>query len=141
VIVLKIDFNASEILQEIQEEIEKIPEKLETEKKEILRKSAKIIKANVIANLPKSDLGETATNYDGTPYIHMKDDVKTSIRDDKAGNVYAVIRGGKYTGYKWHILENGSSNTKAIHFVEKAMKDSEEPINTVIDEVISKVVE
>ena len=72
------------------------------------KKSANIIKKNVEINLPRSDAGATSTNYDGTPYVHMRDDVKTTVKDDKAGTAYVIIRGGKYTGYKWHMLENGN---------------------------------
>jgi HK97 gp10 family phage protein len=125
----------------IQEEIGNMARILESERKIILAKGAKIIKAAVINNLPKSDLDASATNYDGSPYIHMRNDVKTQIKDDKAGNVYAVIKGGKYTGYKWHMLENGTSKMRATHFIEKSMSQTEEEINKLIDEAISRAVQ
>jgi HK97 gp10 family phage protein len=88
----------------------------------------------------ESNVSPGTTNYDGSlPYVHLVDDVKTSIKDDKAGNVYAMIRGGKFTGYKWHMLENGTTTTKATHFIEKALKQTESEINSYIDEAIGRV--
>jgi HK97 gp10 family phage protein len=125
----------------IQEDILNMSKVLENERKTIITKGAKVIKSAVINNLHRSDLGPTATNYDGTPYIHMKDDVKTQIKDDKTGNTYAIIKGGRYTGYKWHMLNNGTSKTKATHFVDKTLEQTENEINQIIDEAITKAVQ
>jgi HK97 gp10 family phage protein len=138
---MKIDFNTNDFTYSVMEEISKIPEVLEAESKKIMQKAAKIVKKNVENNLPKSDLNATATNYDGTPYVHMRNDVKTSVKDDKKGTIFAIIRGGKYTGYKWHMLNNGTSSMRANHFVDKALKQSEAEIEAMVDEMISKAVQ
>ena len=138
---MKVDLDASDTIAYITQELENLPKELEAQRGPILKKCSKIIKTNVENNLPRSDLGATATNYDGTPYIHMRDDVKITIKDDKAGNVYAVIHGGKKTGFKWHMLENGTSDTDAIHFIDKAMKQSDSEIDATVDEAIGRAVQ
>lgn len=141
---MKVNFDHSDCSYWIQEQIAKIPEIMERERKKILTKSSKLLKSTVEKSLRaiESNVSEGTTNYDGSlPYKHMADDVKTSVKDDKAGNVYAVVRGGKTTGYKWHLLENGTSRTKATHFIEKALKDTEEEINSYIDEAIGRAVQ
>lgn len=143
---MRVNFDHTDTTYWIQEQIAKIPETLHREKKQILTKSAKLLKATVEKKLRaiESDVSEGTTNYDGSlPYVHMADDVKTSIKDDNAGNVYAIIRGGKYTGYKWHLLENGTSSPKrqATHFIENTMKETAEEINSYIDEAIAKAVQ
>jgi len=112
---------------------------VEGEKKKIIQKGAKIIKANVEKVLPKSDLDERATNYDGTPYKHMEDDVKITIKDDKIGNIAAIIHGGKYTAYKWHLLDSGASDREATHFIDKALKESDSDIGKLLDDTVRKI--
>lgn len=140
---MNVNFNFEDALYEIQEEIARIPKSIQGNSKKYMQNAAKILKKNVEANLPKSDLDAEATNYDGTPYVHMKDDVKTSVKDDNAGSVYAIIRGGKYTGYKWHLVNNGhvdkSENiVKGTHFVDKALEQSESDIDTMVDKLIQE---
>ena len=82
-----------------------------------------------------------AKRYDGsTPYVHMKNDVKASVKDDNQGTVYAVIKGGKYTGYKWHLLNNGAVNTRATHFVDNALKQAESEFEAMVDSMIREAV-
>lgn len=142
---MNVNFNYSEAMLNISEQLERIPETMEREKKQILTKSAKLLKKTVEKNLRaiESNVSEGTTNYDGSlPYVHMADDVKTSIKDDKAGNVYAVVRGGKMTGYKWHLVNNGTSSPDrtATHFIEKALKETAEEIDSYIDEAIGRAV-
>lgn len=141
---MKVNFDHSDATYFISEQIAHIPETMERERKQILTKSAKLIKSTVEKNLRaiESNVSEGTTNYDGSlPYIHMADDVKTSIKDDKTGNVYAIIRGGKMTGYKWHLVENGTSTSRATHFIEKALKETESEIDSYIEEAIRKAVQ
>jgi HK97 gp10 family phage protein len=71
----------------------------------------------------------------------MANDVKVTVKDDKQGFVYAIIRGGKYTGYKWHMVENGTSHSRAMHFIEKALNNAEDEIENIVDEAIRKAVQ
>jgi HK97 gp10 family phage protein len=143
---MKVNLDYKECTYSIEQQIAKIPEGMEREKKSILNKSAKLLKKTIEESFKnmESDVSPGTTNYDGSlPYLHMADDVKTSIKDDKAGNVYAIIRGGKYTGYKWHMLENGTSSPDrpATHFIDKALKQTESEINSYIDEAIGRAVQ
>lgn len=137
---MDVKFNFDDAFSSIENELRSMSKELTIEKGPIVRKCAQVIKKNVEANLPKSDISATATNYDGTPYVHMKNEVKATIKDDKAGNVYAIIGGGKHTAHKWHMVDNGTSRTAALHFTDKAMKQSDSEIDAIADELIRKVV-
>lgn len=131
--------NASDIIKEITDELNRIPERLDSRKKSALNRMAKVVKNYVEENLPRSDQYSTATNYDGTPYTHMRSDVKTSVKDDKKGTIFAIIRGGKYTGYKWHMVDNGTSKMQGIHFTDRAMRQAERELEAIVDDLISEV--
>lgn len=140
---MKVNFDYKDTVYSIEEQLTRIPESMEKERMQILKKSAKLLKKTIEKSFSsmESDVPSTTANYDGsTPYVHLKDEVKTSIKDDKIGNIYAVIKGGKFTGYKWHMLENGTSNTDATHFIEKALKETADEIDSYIDEAIRKMV-
>lgn len=139
---MNITFNYQDAIFEINKEIAQIPKTLKSTAKPTIQKIAKIVKRNVEVSLQKIGESEAKSNYDGsTPYIHMKNDVKTSVKDDKEGTVYAIIRGGKYTAYKWHLVNNGTVNTKATHFIDNALKQSETEANALVDEMINKAVQ
>lgn len=131
---MKVNLTTDGLTSYIQNEILSLPKELNEQKKEILKKSAKILKKNVENELVRSTI-------DKPGYIHMKDDVKVSIKDNDQGDMAAIIHGGKKTGFKWHMLDNGTSNTQATHFTEKAMKESEAEIDGVIYAALAKVVD
>jgi HK97 gp10 family phage protein len=138
---MEINFDFEDALNEIVQEFAGYRNSITKESKTVMSKSAKILKKHVVENLKRVDHGD-ASNYDGTvPYIHMKDDIKTSVKDDKQGTIVAIIRGGKYTGYKWHLVNNGTVNSNATHFIDKALKDSENEIDQLVDEMIGRVVQ
>lgn len=130
---MKVNFETDELMSYLQNEIICLPQELTEQRKEILRKSAKILKKNVENELERSTI-------DKPGYEHMKDDVKISIKDNEQGDMAAVIHGGKKTGYKWHMLANGTSNMQATHFDEKAMKESEAEIDGIVYAALAKVV-
>lgn len=139
---MRVQIDYKDALFEINQQIANMQNVLEADKKKILTKGAKVIKASVEKYLPKSDPSEFTSNYDGSlPYIHMKDDVKTSIKTDSNGNIYANIRGGKYTGWRWHLLNNGTSKMKATHFIDKALEETSSEIESLVDEAIRKAVQ
>ncbi len=138
---MEVRFDYEECIFSIQQDIAKIPETMNKEKKVILNKAEKLIKATVIKKLSamESSVSPGTSNYDGTvPYVHMAKDVKSSVKTSKDGTVYVIIRGGKYTSYKWHMLENGTTHTKATHFIEETLTETENEINGYIDEAIGK---
>jgi HK97 gp10 family phage protein len=137
---MNIEFDYENALFSIQEEIGRIPAEIKSESKKIIKETANIVKKNVIKNLTALGKSDAVSNYDGsTPYVHMKDDVKTIVRDDKQGAVYAIIKGGKYTGYKWHLVNNGTVKSRATHFVDNALKQSEGEFEAMIDNMLKEV--
>ena len=138
---MKVNLEHKDFTQILVNELGDMRADIRPQMKSALSKSVKLIKKNVKANLPKSDLNAPAKNYDGTPYIHMRDDIITIVKDDKDGSVFGMVGGGKHTGYKWHMLENGTSDTKAIHFIDKAMKQSDAELDAYIDEAIGRAVQ
>lgn len=135
---------------EITQMIGKIEKDIQKEEKEALRKMAKVVKKNIENRLSRSDIEEKAKkiqpkNYDGSrPYKHMKSDVKYSVSKDKSGEIYAKIQGGKYTGYKWHFLndgtvKNGRIHTRATHFIDNGLEDSKTEIDQIIDQLLKGV--
>lgn len=142
---MKIDFNALNIGIEIKNYIASASNEIISKEPEMLKKSAEIIKKNVVKNLPRSEPMELRSNYDGSrPYIHMQDDVRVSMHKSKYGNNYAKISGGKFTGYKWHMLNDGTIDqrgkihTKATHFVETSTRESEQEMDTAVEKVIER---
>lgn len=144
---MNITFDFEDALEGIKIDISDMAETLKTEQKTVMKKAAQIIKKNVVSNLPKSDLDTDNSNYDGTrPYVHMKDDVKTSVVDRNDGIIYATVKGGKYTGYKWHLVNDGHFDRRgkfvpATHFIDKAVKQSESEIDSLVDDMIRKAVQ
>ena len=141
---MDIKFEYEKTMDDIEAMLKKIPESLQDGERKLLRDMGKSVKKNVESNLSYSDVEEKAkkikpSNYDGSiPYVHMKDEVESSVRKTKDGDLYVVVRGGKMTGYKWHFLNDGTVNMAGTNFIEKAMIDSETEINRLIDEMIQK---
>ena len=130
---MKVNLETDGLMSYLQNEIISLPQELTEQRKEILKKSSKILKKNVENELERSTI-------DKLGYVHIKDDVKISIKDNEQGDMAAVIHGGKETGYKWHMLANGTSNMQATHFDEKVIKESEAEINGVVYAALAKVV-
>lgn len=134
----------------IEHMLDNLPAELQSQERQYLKKVGNVIKKNVVKHLDNSDVEsrvkESPKNHDGSrPYVHMKKDVKSSIRKSKTGELYVSVRGGKYTGYKWHMLNNGHIAKDGITFVpgtkfmERAMRDSEKDIEKVLDEMLREV--
>ena len=108
---MKVKFEYSEELAAINEKLLDMPKQLEESEDKVLRKAGNAVKKNVVRFLHDSDVETRAkmippSNYDGSrPYIHMKDDVRVKLKTDKNGIRYVSIRGGKFTGYKWHFID------------------------------------
>lgn len=141
---MKVTFDDKGVLAGIIEEIEAIPGITAEHEKEALKDIGKVIAKHVKAKLPIEYLKQV--NYDGSmPYVHMRDDVKTTVRQDKAGYSSVTIHGGKKTAFKWHILDDGTRNkdgtvhTPAIHFTQNAMKASEIEVDKIIDRLVEEV--
>lgn len=142
---MKVELDAHDLMRSISEEINRIPNLTAEAEKRGMRKIGKILQAKVKAYMPteSKDYGHR-TNYDGSTLVHMKDDVKFKVKDEK-GYASLVVYGDKYTGYKWHLLDdgtrdpNGDVHTEATHFTSKALKAAEPEIDAIISEMIEEV--
>lgn len=110
--------------------LNKIVGESEAIKKEFLKIAGQTTKDAVVKKLgaikdPKHD-------------THMKDDVVLSITEDKEfGGKKAVIKGGKATGTKWHVVNDGTYRSKATHFMDDAIAEVDNKIETILDAVIA----
>lgn len=126
---MKVTLDYKPALDFFKKDINDVSEKLYALRKAIISKGVKVVKASVKKNLSRS-------NIDDPLYTHMQDDVKTTIKDNDQGDIVGIIHGGKKTGYKWHMLNDGTSHSKATHFVEKSLKDVESDLDAIIDQAI-----
>ena len=136
---------------EIEEMLKNLPVQIQDQEKVVLRKVGNAIKKNVLRYMRTSDVEQRAkevspSNYDGSrPYVHMKDDVKSSVRKDKLGNYYVSVRGGKMTGYKWgpvsdgHIARDGTTFVPGNNFMGRAVNASEPEVDKLINDMLKKV--
>lgn len=150
---MNIQFNYKNEIAEIDQMIAKIPEKIQGQESALLRKIGAIVKKWVKYYLHKSDIESRAkeikpSNQDGSrPYLHVKDDITYSVRKNKDGQVYVSIRGGKLTGYKWkfindgHVARDGGTWVQGNNFMEKALQKASGEIESVIHDMVKKVVE
>ncbi len=148
---MKVKIEYDEALEDINDLLNSLPSALEEQEKAVLKSAGNIIKKNVKQYMKQSDVEQRAekippSNYDGSrPYVHMKDDIKASVRKDKMGNYYVSVRGGKMTGFKWHqvsdghLARDGSTFVPGDNFMGKAVKASEPQIEKLIDGMLKKV--
>lgn len=101
----------------------------------MLKKCGNIIKARAIGNL-----NAIKNSRDKRPReIHMANDVTVKIAKDKYGYKLVKIGGGKQTGTLWHIVNDGTYRSKATHFMDKLIQESEAEVQQIIDEELRKV--
>lgn len=136
--------DGEEVFLDIMNEISRIPALVEKEEKKVMKKIGGIIAENVKRNLPESDPGGRGDYKGNHPYVHMKDDIKVTTAT-KNGVACVTIKGGKKTGFKWHLVNDGTRDTEGhrrtdgLHFIEKAMEQSEAKIETLIDDLVREV--
>ncbi|WP_312102163.1 HK97-gp10 family putative phage morphogenesis protein [Lachnoclostridium sp.] len=143
---MDVKFDYNDVIANISNELKKIPDGFEREERYALTKIGKVIKSAVEAELDVSDNTDNWKNYDGSmPYRHMRDDVNVTTKKDKSGSSYVVVGGGKLTAYKWHLVNDGTFDSKtgrripATRFIDNAMKKMEYKINNIVDELLIKV--
>lgn len=131
---MKVELSYQSALDFFKQDINNLAKSMYSQRGKIIKDCAKVVSAAVVKNLPESDVN--------TPmYQHMKTDVKTRIKDDGEGEILAIIGGGRKTAYKWHLVDNGTSETPAQHFTDKAMSESESGIEAVFNNAIFKAVD
>lgn len=130
---MKVELNYESSMNFFKQEVADIAASMYSQRGKIIRDTAKVVTASVVKFIPESDIN--------TPlYQHMKTDIKTRIKDDNEGEVIAIIGGGRKTAYKWHLVDNGTSDTPAAHFTDKAMEDSASSREAILDSAIYKAV-
>lgn len=141
-----------EQIESIDEMLRSLPKSMESEEKKFLSKTGSAIKSNVVRYLHRSGIESRLDidpkNYDGSrPYVHIKDDVRFTVKRNKQGNLYVSVKGGKYTGYKWgflndgHIARDGKTFVPGTKFMERALQVSQGDISTALHDIMKKVVE
>ena len=132
--------------------IRNLPNELQNGERKVLSKIGPAIKKNVIRYLHRSDIEDRLEseprNYDGTrPYVHVKDDVRFAVKKNKEGRLYVSVKGGKYTGYKWHqlndghIARDGKTFVPGTKFMDRALQASEGDIESALHDLMKKVVQ
>lgn len=107
---------------------------METEEgtKKFLQDSNKFMKQALIRHMKRSD-------YEGKGHVHMQDDIKTSVRKDRDGEMYASVRGGKKTGTLWHLVNDGTWGHHGSHFIDKALADYDSERDAIADAALRKL--
>ncbi len=131
---MKVDLNYQPALNFFGQEIRDLAESMYSQRGKIIRDCAKVVSVAVVKHMPESDVNRPL-------YKHMKTDVKVRIKDDNQGDIVAIIGGGRETAYKWHLVDNGTSDTPAAHFTEKAMEEADSGMEAVLDSAIFKAVD
>jgi HK97 gp10 family phage protein len=131
---MKVDLSYQSAVDFFKQDIKDIAESMYSQRAKIMKDCAKVVSAAVVKNLPESDVNKPM-------YQHMKTDVKTRIKDDNEGEIIAIIGGGRKTAYKWHLVDNGTSETQAQHFTDKALQETESSIDAIMDSAVFKAVD
>lgn len=149
---MRVAIDYKEEISSIDQMIRNLPKEIQYEERKVLSKAGSAIKKNVVRYLHSSGiealLDMEPKNYDGTrPYVHMKDDVRFTVKRNKQGVLYVSVKGGKYTGYKWHlandghIARDGKTFVPGLKFMERALQASEGDIESAINDMMKKVVQ
>ncbi len=100
----------------------------------ILKKCAVVVKTNATRRL-------TALKTKEVKETHMYQDVTVKTGKDIYGYPYCKVGGGKKTGTKWHLVNDGTWCSDPTHFMDNAIKDSELEVARIIDTELKKVFE
>lgn len=115
--------------------LKKIEKDCKDVEKKILTQSGKVIKGKVVDLL---NAIKRKDKYVKDGYTHMADDVKVRLSKDEFGYSVVRISGGKKTGTKWHLVNDGTFRTPATHFMTNAIDSSESEIEAIIDNELGR---
>jgi len=101
--------------------------------KKMLKMAAERAKELVVSNLNKHRR-ILAKRYKDRPA--MADDVKISIASDRWGDRSAKVMGGKKTGTLWHIVNDGNLYSTPTHFLDIALNQLDNEIDSIWDSVM-----
>lgn len=149
---MKVTVEYERAVSEINDKIDFMVETYNLRKSYALLKAGKAIVTKVKKILPRSKIEDRFRNMSphyqynkSQGYIHMADDVKAKVRASKKGDLYVSVGGGKYTGYKWLWIDEGWTMRDGkfhpgIHFIDRAVSESETDIESAIDSLIEEII-
>ncbi|WP_315122337.1 HK97-gp10 family putative phage morphogenesis protein [uncultured Clostridium sp.] len=128
----KFDYEGA--LSEIRLDFEKLGKSTEKLEGKTLKKACETVAKSVKNNLKRS----TRNLPD---YVHMQDDVKVSnAKKDRDGAIIRTVGGGKKTGAKWHLLNDGTySKNNATHFMDISVSETETEVDSIFDNAIEQM--
>ena len=134
-----IDFRFQEMLNGISEELKQMDRAIGESRKPLLKSIGQKVKKAVQTQANRAEYDYNRHNYDGSePYKHVKDDIAVTVTDSGV-----TVRGGKKTGYKWHILNDGhldgSRFVAGSHFVDNAISQATPEIDQLVDETVRRL--
>lgn len=115
--------------------IKDIEQTAETTEKEMLKLAGEKAKNEIEAQLRRLK----RQNIDRSKRPALADDVKMSIKQDKWGGKVVKIQGGKKTGTLWHIVNDGNLHSRPTFFLDAALKNLDNSIDTLWDRIIQSV--
>lgn len=93
-------------------------------------KAARVVKESLNQNMGRSNIKDS-------DYVHMQDDILISaLKQDSDDDTVREIYGGKKTGYKWHFLNNGTSNMAGNQFMDRSILETEDQVQDIIEKEI-----
>lgn len=141
----KIEYKSE--MEEIQNEVSKMTEKLGPESKKALNQVGEAVAKTVRKTAPRSDKEFYYKNGKKYENVHIKDDVIYKVKKSrKTKEQYVSISGGKKTWPKWHVADEGhvTANGRFVAgngFVEKAVIDSETDVDNIVDSFLGEIVD
>lgn len=112
-------------------------------KQQTLKRSGETIKQEVIKALPRSSKEVDQAFYGGKyqykTHIHMQDDVKVVMDMNGLYGDQVKVRGGRATGTLWHLVNDGTSEAKPTHFMDKAQDAAEPLIDKILEDEMGAV--
>lgn len=137
---MKVKMEHADAIKGITESLDKMENNLHYGRDECLKIIGLTVKGNVIAAMPRSNKVKKKRMK------HMQDDVKHKVKTSKTGERYVSVGGGKKTGSLWHLVNNGhvaedGTVVAGKHFIEAAITQSNEEIESIIDSFLEGVVD
>lgn len=133
---MNVDLDYKKALDELIVDVLRSEKILESEQKAFLQKAGGIIRKNIKQIIPK-------TNKD---HEHIREDIKVKVSGKKTGVTSVTVFGGAQTGYKWHMLDDGtrkadgSVKNKPMHFTQKAMEKATPEIERLLNDLERSIV-
>lgn len=137
---MKVNLNNNNLSIDLEYTLKRMEKACVNDQKYLLKSIGNIIKKNVLKNM------KFRSGINASSYIHMRDDVKISVKKNRHDMLFVSVSGGKKTGYKWIFLNDGAIDgrgnvlVEATHFMEKSISDANTEIEKEIDSMIERII-